>query len=147
MRRWKGPAAHERRLAKLEAATDPSRTGLAHLTDDEIAVHLLDASRLIAADETATLEERAAAAGRVVTVEVGVRAQAALRRSPGYDAHLAHVARGRSDYVPAIFADMDGRANGMLEYSDLHRPNIMQRRAAILARPDIRAIVGSIADA
>ena len=137
----------ERRLAKLEAASDPSGTGLAHLTDDEFTMYFLDVSRLIAADDTATAERRAAAAERVASIEAGIKAQAALRRSPGYDKHLAWVQGKLPSYTPAVFADMDGRANGMLEYADMARPRIMQRRAAILARPDIRAIIGSVADA
>ena len=137
----------ERRLAKLEAVADPSGTGLAHLSDDELALRLLDVCRSIAADDTATAAERAASAGRVATIEAGIKAQAALRHSPGYDKHLAWVQGQRPNYVPAVFADMDGRANGMLEYGDLHRPNIMERRGAILARPDIRSLIGSAADA
>ena len=90
----------ERRLAKLETASDPSGTGFAHLTNDELAVRLLDVSRLIAADDTAMAEERAAAAGWVTTIEAGIKAQAALRCSPGYDKHLAWVQGKRPNYVP-----------------------------------------------
>jgi len=41
-------------------------------------------------------------------------------------------------YVPAV----TGNGNGMSEYSDLDRPDIMERRAALWARESVRGLGG-----
>lgn len=133
----------ERRLAKLEAGIDPSGMGFHHMTDDELQMRLLDVSREILAGDDATLEERALATSSVARVEASIRAQAVQRRTPGYAKHLARVQGTRASYVPAV-CDVYGNGNGMAEYGDLHRPRIMERRAAILARPDVQALLADV---
>ncbi len=76
----------------------------------------------------------------VEEIEAGIRAQAAMRRRPEYAKHIARVQGARATYVPSV-CGREGRANSGLEYEDLHRPKIMERRAAIFARPDVQALI------
>ena len=130
----------ERRIAKLEAVTDIRNASLARLTWDEIQIRLLDLCRKASVATNIPPDERAHAAARVAKIEAGIKAQAKLRREPGYERHIAYVASGRPDYVPAV-CGWDGVGNGMVEYGDLDRPEVMRRRAAILARPDVHALI------
>lgn len=135
-----------RRLDKLEAALLPSDgDGLAALTWDELEVRVMDLSRKVAADPCHDQAVREEAAARVERIEDGIRYQASALRRPGYAAHLACVSRGRDGYVPAVCAMEAGHgafcSSGMMEFGGLDRPRIMERRAALRARPDIALLI------
>ncbi len=134
----------EIRLSKLEAILDVESMDLSWLTDDELKMELLDCSRSIAADLAAPAELREQMTQQVAEIEDGIRRQALACREPGYAEHLAQVAGTRfPDYVPCICGDLTGNP-GSLEYRDLDKPQIMERRAAILARPDVQALLAYV---
>lgn len=128
------------RLAKLEAMLDPGGLNLNRLTTDELLMAIWDVARAALATDTITPERRAELTRTVEGIEVGIRSQAALRAQPDYARHLEYVRGKRETYVPAV-CGFDGQGNGMREYDGLHEPNIMARRAAILARPDVQALI------
>ena len=121
------------------ASSAPAHVGRCG-TWDEIQIRLLDLCRKASVATNVSADDRAHAAARVAKIEAGIKAQAKLRREPGYERHIAYVASGRPDYGPAV-CGWDGAANGMVEYDDLDRPGVMERRAAILARPDVHALI------
>ena len=128
----------ERRIARLESSIDPSGSGLSHLTDDEVSIRLLDTARAFLACDDAPVEYPelcAQAAATVAELEAGIVATAAHQCTPGYDKHIAWVQGDRADlrpYVPAVFGS---------EYDGLDRTRIMERRAALRARPDVQALI------
>jgi hypothetical protein len=135
------------RLARMEVRMEMSNN-LRHLTMDEIQIRIWDIcregmSRLSGDPLPSELESFEYMAGLVAEIETGIRAQAELRRQPDYARHLAYAQGKRDVYVPAV-CGCDGKANGYNEHEDLHRPNIMARRAEILARPDVQALVGHV---
>lgn len=139
-------ASLDRRLARLEV-NNPKSDGLSALTDDELQVALLDAARTIADNPEHPEQERDAALLHVVEVEASIRHQAGQLRDPAYAAHLEWV-RGKrwsaEEYVPALCAtaiDGGGFVSSIVEYADLHRPRVKQRRAALRARPDIAVLI------
>lgn len=128
------------RMERLEGRLDVGNT-LSHLTLDELQIRMLDVCQGMLADNAADPDfDRAHVADLINEIETGIRAQAAMRRQPDYARHLAWVQGKRPIYVPAV-CGRDGKANGMNEYADLFRPNIMERRAAIFARPDVQALI------
>lgn len=134
----------EVRLSKLEAILDVESMDLSWLTDDELEMELLDLSRAIAADPAMPAEDRERTAQQAADIEDGIRRQALARREPGYAERMAQVAGTRfPDYVPCICRDLMGNP-GSLEYHDLDKPQIMERRAAILARPDVQALLADV---
>lgn len=134
----------EIRLSRLEAVVDVKGADLSRLTDDELKMEILDCSRSIAANPSAPAEVREQAAQHVAESEDGIRRQALARREPSYSEHLAKVAGSRfPDYVPCVCGDLTANP-GSLEYQDLNKPQIMERRAAILARPDVQALLAEV---
>ena len=130
-----------RKLTPLEAIVDVEETDSSRLTRDELYMRLLALSRRIVVDPSTPAAPREEAARYIAEIEGGIRRQALARCRPSYGRHLAQVAGGRfPDYVPCVCGDPTVDP-GMLEYHDLDKPRVMERRAAILARPDIQALL------
>jgi hypothetical protein len=129
--------------SRLDRLQGPPKSDEICMTSDEIKIRILDLSRVIAADDTASAESRAFAAAQVALIEGGIKAQARDRREPSYAKHLAYMQGNRPYYVPAICGGEDGKSNSMAEYHDLFKPEIMERRAALLARPDVQALIAT----
>jgi hypothetical protein len=129
------------RLSRVEASLRPQGADdLRHLTGDELSMRLWDVSRKLLASERLSEPDRSIISVEVGKIEAGIVAQARMRAEPSYARHLAIVQGSRPYYVPAI-CGLDGMANSMTEYHDLHTPDIMERRAAIFARPDVQALI------
>jgi hypothetical protein len=127
------------RMERLEVRLDVGNK-LSRLTSDELQIRILDVCRAMIERGGETPEVMGGLSSRVDEIERGIRAQAAMRRQPDDAKHLAWVQGKRATYVPAVCGH-SGEANSMNEYDDLHRPSIMERRLAILARPDLQALV------
>ena len=128
----------ERRIARLEASIDPAGSGLSHLTDDEVSIRLLDTARAFLACDAAPVEYPelcAQAALTVAELEASIVAMAAHQCTPGYDKHIAWVQGDRADLRPYVLAVFGS------EYDGLDRTRIMERRAALRARPDVQALI------
>lgn len=138
----------EARLSKLEAIVDTESMDLSWMTSDEVTMELLDLSRALGADPAIPIEERERMTQQAADIEDGIQRQALARREPGYAEYLAQVAGTRfPDYVPCICGDLMGYPGSnprSLEYCDLDKPRIMERRAAILARPDVQALLAYV---
>lgn len=133
------------RLSLLEAVVDVEGADPSRLTRDELYMRLLDLSRSVVADPSTPAPAREEAERCIAEIEGGIRRQALARRAPGYKRHLAQIAGTRfPDYVPCVCGDPTVEA-GMLEYHDLDKPRVMERRAAILARPDVQAVLAEVA--
>lgn len=127
------------RLARLEQRL-PADDDLWTLTYDEVAVLLLDEARKNAADESFAPDVRAASAEVAAGVEAEIRWQAALANHPTYAAALERLGELIAGFVPAI-AGYIGSANGSSEVADLEKPQVMERRAVLRSRPDIRDLI------
>ena len=128
----------ERRIAKLEGGR---QTTSQNLTFDELNVALLDCHRSIALAPEATAQQKTDAAASARAIESDIVAMAAKQRRPSYAVHLDYVGRELKargvEYVPALT-----RADcGMAEYDGWDAPDLMQRRAALRARPDIAELL------
>jgi hypothetical protein len=136
--------ALEARLARLEREIGIS----ADETYDELNIRLWDMVRELLARPDATAEMRDQSRQVAERIEADIKAQAAQVASADYATHLAWVramwksATGKDDYVPAV----TGAENGMGEYEDWEAPNVMARRAALRARPDIQRLIGAAAE-
>jgi len=136
--------ALEARLGRLEDNTSGG-DDLGQLTHDERTILQWQASRASAADPETSPGERDACAQRIEKIEADIVAQAVQVESPDYARHLAWCRSmwksrtGGDDYVPAV----TGANNGYGEYLDWDRPDIMQRRAALHALPEIRRLTGA----
>jgi hypothetical protein len=135
--------ALEARLEWLEGITAGDE--LAQLTYDELNILLWQAARSVAADPETSAGERDAFEQRSKDIEADIVAQARQVASPDYARHLAWCRSawksrtGRDDYVPAV----TGAENGHGEDHDLERPDIMLRRAALHALPEIQRLTGA----
>ena len=134
--------SHIRRLERLDASPLPyrDRRGPRAMTGDEMVIGRLVLLRRMVANPDRDQDSRAAAAAGVAEIEAGIRLQAARRSGPEHEARLAQiVSMGRDtiSYVPALTPDG--------EHDSLDTPRLMARRAALWARPDIVALLGTTA--
>lgn len=134
--------SHIRRLEKLNI--DPSlyheQRGPRAMTGDELVVARLVLLRQIVTNPDRNQDSRIAAAAGVAEIEACIRLQAAHRDGPEHEARLAQLAlKGYNtvSYVPPL--TLDG------EHDSLDTPRLMARRAALWARPDIVALLGTAA--
>ena len=131
-----------RRLERLK--TDPlpyhEPRGPRVMTGDELVIARLVLLRRMAANPGLDQDCRVAAAAGVAEIEVCIWLQAARWSGPEHEARLAQIASMRRDtmsYVPALTPDG--------EHDSLDTPHLMARRAALWARPDIVALLGTTA--
>jgi hypothetical protein len=135
--------ALEARLARLEREIG----GSADETYDELNIRIWDMARELVARPDIPAAERDEWRQLVERIEADIVAQAAQLASPHDERHLAWVRAmwksrtGKDDYVPAV----TGAENGMGEYADWEAPNLMARRAALRARPDIQRLIAAAA--
>ena len=133
--------AIETRLARLEH--DAADGG--ELTKDERNIEDWELARMVAEHAEMPAELREKCKRLADEIEADILAQAAQIARPGYARHLDwcrsmwRKRTGKDDYVPAL----TGAMNGMGEYEDWDAPNVMQRRAALRARPDIQRLIGA----
>ncbi len=132
--------ARSARLARLEALVDVSGADLSRLTDDELSIEILDLARCIAADPEAPADLREDCRRKVVEIEDGIRWQAALGKHPIYAATLERLNKLMLNFVPAIAGHV-GRGGSSVEVQDLAKPGVMERRAALRSRCDIKALI------
>jgi hypothetical protein len=136
--------AFEARVARLEDGIS-GEDDLGRLTNDERNILLWQASRALAADPETSPGQRDACQQRIERIEADIVAQATQVASPDYAAHLEWCRSmwksrsGRDDYVPAV----TGANNGYGEYLGWDLPDIMQRRAALHALPEIQRLTGA----
>jgi hypothetical protein len=136
--------ALEGRLDRLDDTAEPDDE-LGELTYDELMILRWYLARDLVADPKTPSGERAAGERQIEDVEADIVAQAAQVASADYARHLAWCRSmwksrtGRDDYVPAV----TGAMNGYGEYLDWDRPDIMQRRAALHALPEIQRLTGA----
>jgi hypothetical protein len=129
------------RIARLEQRfLTEGQLDLKSLTFDELAVMLLDASRDAAANESLSQDQRRRAADQVAKLEAGVRWQAALARLPAYAAALDQLCQQIPGFVRAIFCEA-GSKDAKAEIRDLDKQRVMERRACLRMRPDIRDLI------
>jgi hypothetical protein len=132
--------ALEARLTRLERELG----GSPDETNDELNIRLWDMARELLARPDATAEMRDQFRQVAERIEADIKAQAAQGASADYVRHLAweramwKSRTGRDDYVPAV--------TGMGEYDDWDAPDIMARRAALRARPDVQGLIGAAAE-
>jgi hypothetical protein len=130
---------NDARLWRIE----DKRGALALLTRDELSILSWQLARATQTCPGVREHERDKSRRRAEEIEADIIAQAAKVASPDYARHLERVRgcwkarRGRDDYVPAV----TGAQNGMGEYDGLDFPDVMQRRAALRARPDIQQLI------
>ncbi len=114
-----------RQLERLE--TDMllcrDRRNLRVLTNDELAISRLDLLHQIAANPDRDRSSQLAAAAGAAEIEASIRQQAAL----------ALIRRDADDYVLAVTPDG--------EHDRLDTPRLMERRAALWARSDIKLLI------
>jgi hypothetical protein len=140
--------ALEARLERLEDEA-AGHDELDQLTYDELMILRWYLARDLVADPKTSPGERAARQRQIEDVEADIVAQAAQVASPDYARHLAWCRSlwksrtGRDDYVPAV----TGAMNGYGEYNDWDAPDLMQRRAALHALPEIQRLTGAGGDA
>ena len=131
-----------RRLEWLNISTLPyhERRGPRVMTGDELVVARLVLLRRMAANPGLDQDCWAAAAAGVAEIEAGIRLQAASWVGPEQEARLARLTsmgRDPTSYVPAVTPEG--------EHDSLDTPRLMARRAALWARPDIVALLGTTA--
>ena len=124
------------RLVRLEARHprlgDPSL-----MSWDELQLAVLDRTRDLAGVDGADPQLLAEASEVTTRIEAELRAAVPVRSTAAYAASIAARAeawaarKGGEAYVPALLGRED---------EDLDRPNIMRRRRALWARPDIQAM-------
>src|SRR5581483_3842395 len=126
------------RLRKLEAkqfGRDEQHTR------DEVAVEAYECALALLADPTSTEADRALASEIERAIRGEIISQVQALQDPDHQTWLKQFDRGWGGarwkkYVPAV----TGNGNGMSEYSDLDRPDIMERRAALWARESMRRL-------
>ena len=133
---------HIRRLERLEInlLLDHDWRGPRAMTGDELVVGRLVLLRRMALNSDRDQDSRVAAAAGVAEIEASIRQQAVCWSGPEHEvrpAELASMSWGTINYVPALTPDG--------EHDSLDTPRLMARRAALWARPDIVALLGTTA--
>ncbi|MGY4237297.1 hypothetical protein ACVIIW_006244 [Bradyrhizobium sp. USDA 4449] len=136
--------ANDLRLRKLEAkqfGRDEERTF------DELAVFAYECALAVLGDAATPEADKETAKNMKCDIEERIISQVRKLQDPEYQAWLKQFERGNSPawghwspYVPAV----TGHGNGMSEYSDLDKPNIMERRRALWARESVLGLVADL---
>ena len=134
--------SHIRRLERLDTYPLPyhERRGQRAMTADELVIGRLILLRRMVANPDRDQDCRVAAATGVAEIEASILLQAARWSGPEHEARLAQLAsmgRDTISYVPALTPEG--------EHDSLDTPRLMSRRAALWARPDIVALLGTTA--
>jgi hypothetical protein len=132
----------EQRITKLEQVHGSNF----RRTWDELQFALLDLLRDILArgDSSLSEEDRAEVTAHIARIEADIAATAAMQASQEYSAHLkwCRAMWGKktgNKYVMAVTgASVYG---GNTEYMDWDAPNIMEKRAALRARQDVKELI------
>jgi hypothetical protein len=136
-------SALEGRVARLEGEPGDGTVGdtdLAYLTDDELTIVLWISSRALAAHPEADDDRREEFKRKAENIEAGIIRQAARLASPDYGDFFEacrsnwKTKTGKDDYVPPVSVE----SGDTWDF-----PDIMQRRAALWARPDVQRLIGA----